>query len=361
MEQITDLTLPAEHIIDTDGTYYYAYDGRSGKCIEYGTNAATVIQAAIDARTYAEMNHIFIRPGTYTLTEGLDLKGNLTFMGAGMQSTILRVTGGIQNFNILDWTPTTDEYFLTLRDFQVSGDGTDGTSGHCIFIDDVSGGISADCQIDHVFSTYGVDCGIRCDYNWGLRVTNCISEYSGDENLSIGTSIGAFVSNCFLAYSKGLYGVQFNSEGGLFHDNIVYLNQKCGVLLAGARKYQIVSGNVFYGNGTAAASDGLWVDGSNDYATIIGNEFKENTAYGIDLDADYCIVTGNTFYNNTSGMIDLAGAGNVINGAAKESANAETPQLVYPRGTICDFTDSGDGTGTGIYWLDQDGNWTAIA
>jgi len=44
---------------------------------------------------------------------------------------------------------------------------------------------------------------------------------------------------------------------------------------------------------------------------------------------------------------EVSGAGKIIeNGIAKESAAAETPQEDWPRGTIVDFTDSDDGSGT---------------
>ncbi len=46
----------------------------------------------------------------------------------------------------------------------------------------------------------------------------------------------------------------------------------------------------------------------------------------------------------------------VINGEAVESASAETPQQSYPEGTLVRFTDSGDGSGTGTYLIDRDGN-----
>ena len=56
-----------------------------------------------------------------------------------------------------------------------------------------------------------------------------------------------------------------------------------------------------------------------------------------------------------------AGSGSTINGHGTESANAETPQLAWPIGTIVDFTDSGDASGDGIYIKDAAGNWDKLA
>ncbi|MFB9804129.1 hypothetical protein ACFFQF_00905 [Haladaptatus pallidirubidus] len=55
------------------------------------------------------------------------------------------------------------------------------------------------------------------------------------------------------------------------------------------------------------------------------------------------------------------GTGTIINGEAIESAAAETPQGSYPIGTFVDFTDSGDGSGTGYYRQKRDGSFVQVA
>lgn len=55
------------------------------------------------------------------------------------------------------------------------------------------------------------------------------------------------------------------------------------------------------------------------------------------------------------------GAGTTINGFGVESANAETPTAAnYHTGDEVDFTDSGDGSGNGVYVLLPDGTWSKI-
>lgn len=53
-------------------------------------------------------------------------------------------------------------------------------------------------------------------------------------------------------------------------------------------------------------------------------------------------------------------AGVAVNGVGTETANAETPQANWPDGVTVDFTDSGDGSGTGIYQLVA-GSWVQVA
>lgn len=53
------------------------------------------------------------------------------------------------------------------------------------------------------------------------------------------------------------------------------------------------------------------------------------------------------------------GTQTLINGVGAESAEAETPSAEWPTGAVVDFTDSGDGSGTGVYQKMADGTWYA--
>jgi len=63
------------------------------------------------------------------------------------------------------------------------------------------------------------------------------------------------------------------------------------------------------------------------------------------------------FLENTGGSFGAA----IINDEAEESASAEEPQQSYPAGVLVDFTDSGDGSGTGTYLAQRDGTFTQVA
>jgi len=63
------------------------------------------------------------------------------------------------------------------------------------------------------------------------------------------------------------------------------------------------------------------------------------------------------------GAIDFAelGTGSTLNGMGSETANAETPTAATWRtGDKVDFTDSGDGSGNGVYLLLPDGTWSQV-
>jgi len=72
-----NLKSPASYIIWTDGSTYYALNGSTGEIDYSGTDAATVIQNAVDnTPTYGK---VVITEGTYTLTNAIELKSYMTF------------------------------------------------------------------------------------------------------------------------------------------------------------------------------------------------------------------------------------------------------------------------------------------
>lgn len=141
-------------------------------------------------------------------------------------------------------------------------------------------------------------------------------------------------------------------------------------------------------NGTA--SDIRVIGGEGRMGSVAGTE-SNGRAIAIESAAtvDNLVVKGTTFHNFGQAIfIDSAATitapvrfdgvttkncttdyqldqtlGIAINGRGQESAGAETPTATeWSVGDIVDFTDSGDGSGTGVYQLAQDGStWTALA
>jgi parallel beta-helix repeat protein len=63
------------YLIETDGTYVWAKNGKTGQIEFSGTDAATVIQSAINALTSG--GKIFLKAGAYNLTKKVSLAGNV--------------------------------------------------------------------------------------------------------------------------------------------------------------------------------------------------------------------------------------------------------------------------------------------
>jgi hypothetical protein len=107
---------------------------------------------------------------------------------------------------------------------------------------------------------------------------------------------------------------------------------------------KLVAWNRFRGDDTqhvSCESDGQKV-GPNEWA---GSPSNANVRFR----ADNC-----KSYDGTA-TFDDNGSANVINGEARESANANEPQASYPHGTLVRFTDTGDGSGTGTYLIPRSG------
>jgi len=145
---------PYEYVVYTDGTYYYAENGTTGE-LDYGgpndegaatgTDAAAVIQAAIDDMVNGQ--GMFIRSGTYPINTGLTINVGITVTGENRRSTILDRGAGadyciqvgndvgllthvlLQNFRI-DVTNAVgilvrgNTYYSEFRFIRVYGDGT---------------------------------------------------------------------------------------------------------------------------------------------------------------------------------------------------------------------------------------------
>jgi len=73
------LEKPASYIIRKNGSYYEAINGTTGKIDYSGTDAASVIQSAINALTRAGM--IYLKSGVYIITQPITLKCNTLLVG----------------------------------------------------------------------------------------------------------------------------------------------------------------------------------------------------------------------------------------------------------------------------------------
>jgi len=116
----------ASYIIWTDGTYIYAVNGHTGKVEFSGTDAATVIQSAINALT--EGGKIIIREGEYTadisLKSGVALIGSsraenfIDFPDAPKTGTIINGTVSVEGTS----TAVTDRIMgVVIRDLFIKG------------------------------------------------------------------------------------------------------------------------------------------------------------------------------------------------------------------------------------------------
>jgi hypothetical protein len=136
-------------------------------------------------------------------------------------------------------------------------------------------------------------------------------------------------------YRCGGDGARMSSQNNAIYGT-VRDNNGNGVYATARRNTGFVTS---HSNGDA----GVRMDGEN--IVFFGRSWGNN--YGVAFEKYFCSFWGE-MHDNTNRM-DYADA-NVVNGYCSRAANAETPDAsLFPVGTLFDFEDSGDGSGTGYY------------
>lgn len=137
--------------------------------------------------------------------------------------------------------------------------------------------------------------------------------------------------------------------------------------LAGGAAGTSYSSWVVYSNGTYVPGDDVM---SNINWTACGIEDTQSSPTARDM--TFAGTNGGLFgkikrvdnwrWDDSNSLTIPSGNGNTINGVGTESANAETPTASgWDIGDVVVFTDSGDGSGDGIYLLVASSTWSKIA
>jgi len=251
------LEKPASYIIRKNGNYYEAINGSTGK-IDFGginnaggvsgTDAATVIQQAINALT--DGGRIFIKAGTYVISSYIDVKSNITICGEGASTTlkasdnlpekspnrapIIKI-GGPKASNI--------ELSNLKFDFNLAGNQASGR-----FIIAIMLWGSSNVKIHHnIFqdtSSNSVSAPVA------VLLAEYLSDYTDNEDIRIEDNAfyipnGKFGSAfCHLIYGKNI----------IISGNIV--NCQDTIVLVSAAKGVIISGNIIKGSASLDISGG---------------------------------------------------------------------------------------------------------
>lgn len=155
-------------VVRINGTNIEAISGITGEIISVGTDAATVINAGINALA-ATGGILTIREGTFTINATLVRKSNMVVDGAGWNQTILS-----KNFNGTLWYWDGNSNMI-VRNLKIDGRRAAGITGRGIQIFTAAGG--NDNTIENVFFTgfENTAVEIRQDRNY---VNNCRIEDS---------------------------------------------------------------------------------------------------------------------------------------------------------------------------------------
>jgi hypothetical protein len=283
----------ASYVIFTDGTTIYARNGTTGAIDYSGTDASTVIQAAINA--LASGGKIFIKAATYNVDSDIIIAYNKTVIeGEGIYATLFNCTGSAHDVFSID-----GKSFCRIAHLGING------NREIISYPDpptippraISITTGAEHNVIEDVYVYGHADGFGIDYGNDNEIINCKSY----NNKFVGVAIGS------------------NTVGKLSERNMVI-------------------GGEYWGQTSGIEIFGLGV-GTNSYANstiLLGMKIHDNTGSGItvateanDLLVSSCIIKNNggsgiqiytnvaltiskinihdiSSYNNTDGFVTLS-------------------------------------------------------
>jgi len=317
--------------------------------VGYGFEADfTTLQAAIDWSNLYNGGTVFVKKGTYTITDDIVLYNNIEIEGEDNDTVIFDFNSGAYQFKLIG-TSGTHKKNCWLRNIQIknSRKGTDGAV-YFSYVDD-SGIVN--CKISNnkkSVGSYGpavnlsnckrisVEDNYFTDNQISVNASGCThtkiyrNEFDGDDNSSIWLASGVsnFIFNNLIrnAAENGItvdssdksqiignyidtYTVQAISTGEnnpthyLIISNNEILN---GAVNSGAidltfGSYRcVVSNNVLYNND----GYGIWLNPA-DYCTVIGNTVSYGgTGIRIETDSDKNVIVGNVCLNNSFNLVD---------------------------------------------------------
>jgi len=337
-----------DYIIFKKGTKIYAKNGKTGH-IEYeDTDAATVIQDAIDA--LPEFSHpygggtICIKgTGTsniYEITKKIVIDKPLRLVGDNRMGIVcLKAADGL-NDRLLEvykedanfWTEISRLWFEGNKDNQTDGDYLIYINGGYPIMRDVfimrayHIGIRVNAQDCHFYNVYVEFSGY---HGWWLNTSqnaqlySCTAWNNGESGMMITSEKRWSLVNCRVMKNLGstydAAGLAIQGSGrGQIIGGYYNENQGPGIDLYNSNHIQII-GAMIRDNGQKADNsyDGIRIRGDSNHNVILGctiySTLTNKQRYGINEEdtADYNLVVGNIVHGNVTGQIHLIGTNSV--------------------------------------------------
>ena len=294
----------------------------SGANYAYGTDDSTSIQNAVNAAFNSPANSgtVFLRPGIYVLSTGINWKSRVSLLGSGVGATVLMPINtststlgpGSAIYGLSAGSPATPYTDCEFRHFEIDGIYQAGSSFSVgvkgIYIQYMMRPLFFDLYIHDTMATgLGVDFLGDCKIN-GVNVNGCgrggSTTTAGSSGIGIGTGGGnlGFLSNGVSASMRG---------SGIITNCHAFNNKRYGIFIESQNLSDdgwTVSNCKAEKNGFA----GIGVAGSDRSDVVIGNDCNNNAGYGIYIGADTItpkdapyqfLVSGNNCHSNVGAQI----------------------------------------------------------
>lgn len=215
----------ASYIIYKDKSTIKAVNGTTGVVDYSGTDAATVIQNAINSFDDSSdgAGVIFIKRGTYTISTQIDINyDRISIRGEGPQSTTLKLANNVNNGKHVINIPigTSATVYTNISDLRIDGNKANNASaGSGIYLGGSHRGI-----IQNVHVYYCRQHGIMLEGSTDIgslenSFINCVTPYNDGDGIRLGTHSGD--GHYYNIFSYGNTGYGFNIESSGSSANVI--------------------------------------------------------------------------------------------------------------------------------------------
>ncbi|OYD13829.1 hypothetical protein CH333_09840 [candidate division WOR-3 bacterium JGI_Cruoil_03_44_89] len=281
-----------------------------------GTSDDVEIQAALDQINTLGGGVVYVKQGTYNLTNSLDVHSNTTLMGTGPGTVLNRTTGIAMH--------VTGGERVVIENLRVTG-----SCGYGIFFYDATDGEIKQCWVeisgDHGIILAGSGGVSNSHYNViANNICNCSGAYciliEGYENIIQGNNCRSVTSACIYLYE---------AESNVVVGNVVDGGGSAyGIELAGNSMDNTITGNTLI-KGELRLSSSTWNTVSSntvfqhqiyldngDWNTVVGNTVRGHmggTGIVLSAGSDFNTINSNICYNHsTHGIYLFASSNNTV-------------------------------------------------
>ena len=280
--------------VDDQGTVN-ARNGFTGK-IDYNSRSASYVINSVMEALPTTGGYIFIKEGTYTISETIKVPSNVALVGAGFSSEIVLAAGSninmIQNLNRSRGNDN-----ILIANLHLDGNKAENIGGGGLFFLRVRNSTIQNCWVHDTAFT-----GLRLEYGGGNVVQNNFVYENRNAGIEGTHEDHDIVANNVVYSNQGYpygYGIDFctGSKHNIFDGNVCYNNglTSGGGLALWDGYENTIEGNILTSN-YVGLTIGVPSFGNKTYGNmIIGNMVSNSTVDGLHIEGENNLVSENTF------------------------------------------------------------------